>query len=433
MQQPWNWALIHAVAILAECIALLGFWAGAEHVRARSDLVLDAAGEGVVGLNPDGRIAFANPAARLLLGRPEDQLVNQSVHNFVPAAVIKPGASASIRREGFLRRPDGIEVPIAWTLTPTLRAGPDMGSVMIVRDISERRAMEEQLRQQHVNLESIVERRTAQLAKTNRELEAFSYTVSHDLRAPLRGMNGLASILQSKHRDSLNPEAKDLLRMISNEALRMGNLIDSVLSLSRVGRVKLGRQPLDLGAMAERILGELARKSPERRVQWNLEAGLFATGDPGLVQLALENLLSNAWKFTSNTPEARLSMGRVPATEPPMFVVADNGAGFDMSHSKELFQPFHRLHTPDQFEGNGIGLATVARIVEVHGGVIRAEGAVGQGARFYFTLGAAADLTTGRAPAVVAPTAPELMVNLASRTPAAHPREQAVQVDVTGR
>ncbi len=387
--EPWKWALIHALAILGECVALLTFWVSSEEATACSDLVLKSAGDGVIGLDAGGRITFANPAASALLGRSEDALIDQRIQSYIQGAA---GAFADHRRmrgEGVLRNANGDELPVAWTMTRALRTGAGIDSVMTLRDISERRALEEELREHSLNLESRVERRTAQLTEANRELEAFSYTVSHDLRTPLRIVDGFSRILLERHGKSLPEESRQMMGMLADGAIRMSNLIESILSLSRLGRIELAHAPVDVSAVAEATLRELQAKQPERHVRWTVEPGLSAVGDAGLLRVALENLLSNAWKFTQENNEARIWIRREESPLGPAFVIADNGAGFDMAYSKELFQPFHRLHTPSQFQGSGIGLATVSRIVKRHKGQIWAEAAVGQGAKFSFTLGAA--------------------------------------------
>ncbi|HUR61017.1 MAG TPA: GAF domain-containing protein [Candidatus Thermoplasmatota archaeon] len=246
----------------------------------------------------------------------------------------------------------------------------------------ERHRAERELRRHRDDLEGLVEERTALLAATNRELEAFSYTISHDLRAPLRGIDGLSKLLTRKHGDALPPEAKEMLRLVGDGAVRMGSLIESVLSLSRLGRVSLTHVPVDVSGMATSILGSLQAGDPHRKVAWTVEPGLRAVGDEGLLRLMLENLLGNAWKFTGRTEAPRITVAR----EAGGFRVEDNGAGFDMAHARELFQPFHRLHAPDEFEGSGIGLATVNRIVRRHGGRVWAQGTPGKGATFCVML-----------------------------------------------
>lgn len=258
-----------------------------------------------------------------------------------------------------------------------LQAMANLLAAAIARDHAER-----ELRRHRDDLEGLVEERTALLAATNRELEAFSYTISHDLRAPLRGIDGLSKLLQRKHADALPPEAKEMLRMVGEGAVRMGNLIESVLSLSRLGRVNLKHVPVDISSVAADVLAGLARNDPGRSVECSVEPGLRAVGDEGLLRLMLENLLGNAWKFTGRTPQARI----VVAREAGGFRVEDNGAGFDMAHARELFQPFHRLHLAEEFEGTGIGLATVSRIVRRHGGRVWAQGMPGKGATFHIAL-----------------------------------------------
>jgi PAS domain S-box-containing protein len=401
VNEPWKWALIHAVAILGEAVALLAFWAGAEQAKASSDIVLESAGEGVVGLDGDGRITFANPAAGILLGRHPDDLVGHDMRSYVRDLDRALGAPRAAPHEDLLSSADGSRVPVEWTLTPTGRTGAPIGSVMVLRDVSERHAMEEQLRQHRLNLEAMVERRTAQLTEANRELEAFSYTVSHDLRSPLRSIDGFSRILLAKHAKNLPEDARGMLETLSKGAVRMGELIESILALSRLSRVQLKREPVDLTALGRSILHELEEKEPHRRVEWTVEDGLSAHGDAGLLRLALQNLLQNSWKFTGRTADARIALRGTSAEGRDAFVVEDNGAGFDMALAKELFQPFQRLHAPSQFEGTGIGLATVSRIVKRHGGDITAEAEVGRGARFTFTLGRETedDLPAPRAPA----------------------------------
>ncbi|HEX2065460.1 MAG TPA: ATP-binding protein, partial [Candidatus Thermoplasmatota archaeon] len=246
----------------------------------------------------------------------------------------------------------------------------------------ERNHVEAQLRQHRESLEAAVAQRTGDLLEAVRELEAFSYTVSHDLRTPLRAIDGYSRLLLLRNADELSPAARQMLEAIGDQAIRMGRLIESILVLSRISRADLDRKPLDLGGMATEILRQLAQECPERRVGWAIEPGLVAEGDQELVRLALENLLGNAWKFTSRTPAARIRLRRVGNA----FCVEDNGAGFDMAHAGQLFQPFHRLHAATEFDGTGIGLATVARIVRRHGGRIWAESRPNEGARFYFEL-----------------------------------------------
>jgi PAS domain S-box-containing protein len=250
----------------------------------------------------------------------------------------------------------------------------------------ERLHVQRELARSRDQLEATVAERTRQLASSNRELEAFSYSVSHDLRAPLRVITGYSTLLASHHGQSLTPAALDLLQGVQRSAERLGRLIDDLLDLSRVQRVDLVRDSVDLSAMAEQALANLAAAEPARKVAWTVEPGLRAEGDARLLGMLVDNLVGNAWKFTRHRADARIVVGRQVAGGAPALFVEDNGAGFDMAYAGKLFTPFQRLHRASEFEGTGIGLATVRRIVERHGGQVWAEGRPGEGATFYFTL-----------------------------------------------
>jgi len=230
-----------------------------------------------------------------------------------------------------------------------------------------------------------------ELEGTNRELEAFSYSVSHDLRAPLRTIDGFSQILQEDYEGELDDEGMDYLGRVRAASRHMATLIDDLLDLSRVGRRPLRREPVDLSRLAAGIVEELKESQPGREVEFVTEEKIMAWGDVSLLKVALENLLGNAWKFTANEKEARIEFGADrdpgPGFLAPVYYVRDNGAGFDQAYADKLFGAFQRLHGQDEFEGTGIGLATVARIVHRHGGRVWAEGSVGEGATFYFTLG----------------------------------------------
>jgi signal transduction histidine kinase len=229
-----------------------------------------------------------------------------------------------------------------------------------------------------------------ELEATNRELEAFSYSVSHDLRAPLRSIDGFSQILVEDYADEIDEEGRDYLGRVRSASQRMGTLIDDILGLSRVTRGSMERKRLDLSALAEEVAEELREARPERKVEFSAQKGLEVWGDPKLLRVALVNLIGNAWKFTAKKPEARVEFGLSERLSHrgriPVYYVRDNGAGFDEAYSGKLFGAFQRLHGADEFEGTGIGLATVQRVVHRHGGRIWAEGEVGRGATFYFTL-----------------------------------------------
>ena len=260
------------------------------------------------------------------------------------------------------------------------------------RDISMYKQAEAAMRHVYEELEHRVDERTAQLADANKELESFSYSVSHDLRAPLRSLKGFTRILTLDYAGKvLDERALDLMTRMTGSVTRMGQLIEDLLKLSQVSRTALHPRPLDLSALASTILDDLAARDPQRVVDVQIEPGVTAIGDPGLLRLMLENLLGNAWKFTGKTASARITVGVTNDAGERAYFVRDNGAGFDMEYASQLFAPFQRLHRANEFEGTGIGLATVQRVIHRHLGRIWAVSAPGQGATFLFTLGALAD------------------------------------------
>ncbi len=244
------------------------------------------------------------------------------------------------------------------------------------------------LRDAQNELEERVEERTNQLTAANKELEAFSYSVSHDLRAPLRGIEGFSQILLDEFGDKLDEQGKKYLHRIRAGSQRMESLIDDLLNLSRVTRGEIHTARLDISGMARSVATDLQKTQPEREVEFRIEDGLETKADPGLLRIVLENLLSNAWKFTSKRPSACIEFGKIDHNGTAAFFVSDDGAGFDPAYADRLFGPFQRLHAMADFPGTGVGLATVQRVIQRHGGHIWAESAVGSGATFYFTLAA---------------------------------------------
>jgi signal transduction histidine kinase len=229
-------------------------------------------------------------------------------------------------------------------------------------------------------------RDSAELKAANRELESFSYSVSHDLRAPLRAIDGFSQVLAEDYGAKLDAEARACLQRIRGATQRMGMLIDDLLKLSRVTRTEIRREQIDLSAMANEIARDLRAGDPERRAHFEIASGLLAQGDSHLLRIVLQNLLSNAWKFTSKRAEARIEMGLLRDNGQSTYFVRDNGAGFDPAYADRLFGAFQRLHGVEEFPGTGIGLATVQRVILRHGGKVWAEGAVDRGATIYFTL-----------------------------------------------
>ncbi len=258
--------------------------------------------------------------------------------------------------------------------------------LLAIEDVTERVRAREELVRLNRELEDRVENRTAQLQAANRELEAFAYSVSHDLRAPLRALDGFSDELLRSYADLLDDRGRHYLRRLRLGTQRMGRLIDDMLQLSRLNRVEMKWERVDLSALATVVSAELQSREPDRRVSFVIEPGLSAVGDDSLLRVALENLLSNAWKFTSKRPAATITVGRGEHEGVPAFFVRDDGAGFDMAHVSKLFGAFQRLHGEREFPGNGIGLATVQRVVHRHSGQVWAEGSPGQGAAFHFTL-----------------------------------------------
>lgn len=270
--------------------------------------------------------------------------------------------------------------------TASLESGGEVYSGMVI-DITKRKIAEEELKKLTGELEKRVEERTAELEEANRELESFSYSVAHDLRSPLRLIDGFSALVLKNYWESIDEHGRDHLARVRQACGRMTELIEDLLRFSQVLRAGIERREVDLTALAASIIEELRKNNPERQVEYVSDEGLIAQADPGLVKDVLENLLGNAWKFTSRTPGARIEL-RSAGKEGPktIFCVRDNGVGFEMKYASEIFAPFHRLYRADEFPGTGIGLATVERIIRRHGGRVWAEGEPGRGAAFYFTL-----------------------------------------------
>jgi PAS domain S-box-containing protein len=357
-----------------------------EELRARQTYtrsLIEASLDPLVTISPDGKITDVNAATEEVTGVGRAELIGSDFCNYF--------TTPDKAREGYQRVfAEGLveDYPLAIRhrssrVTDVLynasvfrnQAGEVAGVFAAARDVTERKQLEDRLRQRTLELENSVA-----------ELEAFSYSVSHDLRAPLRSIDGFSQILLEDYRDKVDAEGQDCLRRIRNASQNMAQLIDALLQLSRVMRSELSREPVDLSILALATAAVIQKADPERRVRFHVATGLQAHGDRRLLGVALQNLLQNAWKFTARNPEPQIEFGSTYKDDKTAYYVRDNGIGFDMTYVGKLFTPFQRLHAKEQFEGTGIGLATVQRVIKRHGGRVWAEGAVGKGATFYFSL-----------------------------------------------
>lgn len=295
------------------------------------------------------------------------------------------GAIIAGRRSGlsFEERDKQLVSFVADRIAVSLDRAQAYDAELRARRLSEERSAE--VRRLNTELENRVRQRTTELEVTNKELEAFSYSVSHDLRAPLRTIDGFSLALEEDYRQKLDETAQDYLRRIRNGVQRMGMLIDSLLQLSRITRAEIVKESVNLSEIAQEVSAELLAQTSDRTIHFTIEPNLHAVGDARLLRVAFENLFGNAVKFTANVPVAEIEFGQEKQTGE--FYVRDNGAGFDMQYAHKLFTAFQRLHGDREFKGSGIGLATVARVVRRHHGDIAAQGEVGKGATFRFTLG----------------------------------------------
>ena len=346
-------------------------------------IMLEQMSEGAASISADGVLLYANRrlaemlavALPTLIGAPLERFVAPEDRDALAELFARPGEARGAGEFTFVTG-DGRRVEVQVSVTPLPQA-TGQASTMVATDVTEHVRAEEEL-------ERRVRERTADLARANKELETFAYSVSHDLRAPLRAVDGFSKLLVDQYGEELDEEARHYLDRLRAGAVRMGTLIDSILQLSRLSRQQFERVPVDLSALASDVVSELAAGG--RQVEVEIQDGLHARADLALTQSVLQNLLSNAYKFTAKTARPVIRFGAVKQSGVPVYFVADNGAGFDMAHAGELFRPFQRLHRDSEFPGDGIGLATVVRAVHRHGGVIWGQGAVDHGATFHFTL-----------------------------------------------
>ena len=395
--------------LVATINAVLRLYAAEHELRQQGallDSVVRSSQDAIFVRDLEGAYLFRNASAEAVLGTADAPPAAGSAE----AAQAQPAGGdqaahdalviASGRPETFeehVTADDGSERVLLTVRGPLYDdAGEPYGVYGVARDITERKRAEDEIRRLNAELETRVAERTEELEETNRELESFAYSVSHDLRAPLRAIDGFSQVLVEDYSEVLDDQGHERLGRIRAAAQRMAELIDDLLRLSRTSRGELHRAWVDLSSMAHEIAAELSAAEPSRSVEYTVADGLRAFGDPDLLHVVLVNLLSNAQKFTSRRPTAHIEVGSAEVDGRTAFYVRDDGAGFDVSRSDELFVAFGRLHQEADFPGTGIGLATVQRIVHRHHGRVWAESAEGEGATFWFTIGSHADAAAGR-------------------------------------
>lgn len=363
--------------------------------------VLDSMGEGVCVADEHGKIILINPALQTMTGVAPEHLNSESLirsrkifqaDGTTPIKEDERPLARAIRGEAS----DHVEIywqrgARGWWMSTSSRPIKDAngaihGAVSVISDITARKHAEEELKVLNTGLEQRVRERTSQLEVANQELEAFSYSVSHDLRSPLRIIDGFSMLLQEGCAEKLDADEMRNIADIRAAAQRMGHIIDDLLALANVTRSQMTYGDIDLSAMAKEVAEDLRKSAPERLVQFIIEPHLMGYGDARLIRIMLENLLGNAFKFTGKQHQARIEFGRTDIGGEVVYFVRDNGSGFDMQFSAKLFEAFERLHSSTEYPGTGIGLATVHRIIQRHGSRVWAEGEPGKGATFYFTL-----------------------------------------------
>jgi PAS domain S-box-containing protein len=380
----------------------LGAQAALRESEEKLRLLLDSTSEAIYGVDLGGGCTFANPACVEMLGYScAEELLGRNMHALIHHTradgrpleredcriyrAFHQAAGTHVDDELFWRS-DGTSFPVDYWSYPILRAGEVIGCVVAFSDITVRKLAQGEILRLNSDLERRVAGRTAELEAANKELEAFDYSISHDLRAPLNRIRGFGTALLEDFGERLGPQGRDFAQRICNAGERMDQLVGDLLRISTVSHDEINRSDVDMSALASSVFEALERADPGREVELVRPDGLIARADPGLLRIVLENLIGNAWKFTSRRARARIEFGVLPRQDAQVMFVRDNGAGFDGAAATNLFAPFRRLHAEGEFEGTGIGLATVQRIVRRHGGRVWAEAAVGCGATFYFTL-----------------------------------------------
>jgi PAS domain S-box-containing protein len=356
--------------------------------------VIEAVRDPMAITSPEGKITCVNAAMEMATGFARAEIIGTDLAGCFTSPVEARAAQQRALAGGFipdcpleLVHRDGHRTPVLCNIAVQRdAAGRPSGLIVAARNLTALKRAEEELRRLSEDVDAKVAERTARLEAANKELEAFAYSVAHDLRAPLRSVNNYSRRLLDHHSQQLDAAGRNDLDNIAGAVRRMGELIDDLLKLSSVGRHELNRVPVNLSLLAETVLGELQKAAPERRVRLLIAPNLTARADARMLRIVFENLLSNAWKFVDGQSSAEIEFGVIEGRRVRAFFVRDNGAGFSMEHAQRLFGAFERLHPPGEFPGTGIGLAIVQRIILRHGGRVWAESRVNRGAAFYFTL-----------------------------------------------
>jgi PAS domain S-box-containing protein len=358
-----------------------------KRTEARMRGIIDNAPDVIMEVDSSGIITLINRNQDLYLGRPVGELIHTADMpkiNSLFERAFATGISGSLEVQ--LLSPYGSNIWASLRAGPIAEDGKVTSLAVIVNDITERKRTETEIIELNLELEERVKTRTAQLEATNKELEAFSFSVSHDLRAPLRSIIGFSNILKEKYASVLDEDGQDYLQKVVAYGKRMDQLIVDLLNFSQVGHKPLALQNIDLDSLIRTVIDSLALDTAGHQVEWIFSNSGSVTADPALIRQIYANLIGNAVKYTSKTPSARIEIGSIKQNGEKIYFVRDNGAGFDMKYADNLFGVFRRLHSESEFEGTGVGLAIVQRIIHRHGGRIWAEAEVSKGAAFYFTL-----------------------------------------------